>query len=89
METQLVDWRYGREPRQDVLDYFKSKGYLRTSEGLGKDDEVFTTYHIEAESLGMARMIQELSERYDIMITESFIAIDTKGYRFKERGWNI
>lgn len=85
MRTQLIDWRYGREPRQEVIDYFNSKGYLSTSKTTDHNNEQVTVYHIEVDPMGIGRMIQELSERYDIMITEQFFGIDTKGYKFKQR----
>ena len=81
MKTQLFDWRYGRTPRKEILEYFKSKRYLITS----KDDEGNTIYSIDVDSLSVARMIEELTFLYDIMITDKFLAIDTKGYSFKQR----
>jgi hypothetical protein len=82
---QLIDWRFGRTPRKEVIEYFESKGYLRVSEGLGDDNEVFDVYHIEVDSMSVGRMIEELRVRYDVMITETMFAIDTKGNRFRQR----
>lgn len=82
IRTQLVDWRNGITPRQDALDYFKSKGYLRTPiEG----DEYVTVYEIEYPITEMGEMMEDLKENYDIMVRDYILAIDTKGYRFRQR----
>ena len=85
MEIQLVDWRTGRNPRQDIKDYFESKGFLSVSKDVDHQDNVVDVYHVNIPSISIGRTIEELRERYDIMITESYFAIDTKGYKFKQR----
>lgn len=86
INTGLVDWRFGKTPRQEVVDYFKSKGYLRTRiQDPIEGDRSITEYRIEYPVTEMGELIEELKETYDIMIRESFLAVDTKGYKFRQR----
>lgn len=85
MELQLYDYRNGRTPREEVQEYFESKGYLRTSKSVDHESNVVDVYHIQIDSISVGRAIEELKERYDIMITDTMFGVDTKGYRFKQR----
>lgn len=85
MKLELFDYRTGRTPREEVVEYFKSKSYLRTSKTTDHLDNVVDVYHIQIDSISVGRAIEELKDRYDIMITDTMFAVDTKGYRFRQR----
>ena len=82
MKIQLVDWRGGFGKLTDnVRDYFESKYYLREGTDVGGE----TYFEVECDTTVFANMIMELRERFDIMFTGNYMAIDVKGWKFRLR----